>query len=508
MLEEVAATHRGPIAPANWEHNDKRRLIRIVPPVPGLWTCFIHTNCVCNEIVSATNRVLGVVPLPTAGGLRDIRVEMKRLAAICGHLVPWDLERVLASFTGARYRNYAEAYESFSRVPLNADDARIDSFVKAEKTNPLAKTNPDPRMIQARSRRYNLQIAKYLRPVEHFIYNLPAKSGLRSVAKGLNQLQRAALFLEKWGRFKRPVCFSLDCSRWDKHVSMDVLRVEHAFYRRVLPGYPEFDRLLSWQEVNKCRTSGGVRYEVWGGRMSGDINTALGNCLLMVIMANAAIRRLGIEAEILDDGDDCLLIVEEENFDLCQAELPGLYLSYGQTLKIENIARDIHDVVFCQSHIVHNGLHFLFSRNWRKVLSQSCCGTRHWNVPTMVRPMMGLIGRCELALNAGIPILQAFSEALIRMSRGKEAPMVNLDSGLAYRIRIEQEQVQSSRAITTIARYAFERTYGVPIWEQEAIEQLLANWELDDECAIDVPPEWSADWTDTRSLAVMIPEIY
>lgn len=505
--------HVGPTPPPGWEHNSKRHIIRIVPPIPGLWACGVHSPCVCNELVSATNRVLGVVPLPTDHGLRILHAEAVRLARGFGHLEPWTLERVRDSFRGKRARRYFEAYDSLTVNPLSPSDGRINSFVKAEKFNPDVKVNPDPRMIQARSPRYNLVIAKYLRPVEHCIYNISSR-GLRQVAKGLNQRQRGQLIVDKFSRFHRPVCFSVDCSRWDKHVSIGVLRIEHGFYRRLLPNHPELDRVLSWQEDNHCRTSNGVKYTVAGGRMSGDINTALGNCLLMVLMVRAALREMHVKHyDLLDDGDDCLVFVEEEDFPLLERELHNIFLQFGQDLKIENIARDWSQVVFCQSRVVHDGLDYIMVRDWKKVISQSTCGTKYWNDPNLVRPMMRLLGDCELALSSGIPILQAYAEALRRIGGHSSAKAVNLDPGVAYRVGLEgdfDEVISCARArpVTRYAREVFEKVFSVPLWEQEAIEEILANWDLDSTISLDLPSEWDHRWEDCRSVHVVLPEVY
>lgn len=483
--------------------------MRIVPPVPGLWQCFTHTGCVCNELVSATNRVLGVTPLPTPGGLKRLRTESKRLASICGTLVPWTADQVLNSFRGARRARYEQAAKSLLVKPLDSNDARINSFVKAEKFDPSAKVNPDPRMIQARDPRYNLRIAQYLRPVEHFIYNLQGPNGMRCVAKGLNQKDRAELFLKKWERFSNPVCFSIDCSRWDKHVSSEVLRIEHQFYRMCLPQSPELEMLLNWQQLNRCRTAGGVKYTVYGGRMSGDINTALGNCLLMVLMVRTAMRELFCKYDLFDDGDDCLVIVERDDFQIVKDRLADQFLEFGQALKIENVAYRPWDVIFCQAKLVYNGLHWLFARDWRKVLSQSCCGTKHWNEPVKVRPMLGLIGSCELALSAGVPVLQSFALACQRMSGGRCAAFNAADPGLAYRVQLEGLTLDAkARPITQDARMSFELAFGVPVWEQEAIESILERWTLDTEVSDEYPLEWTADWTDFRSTEVLSPSTY
>jgi len=398
--------------------------------------------------------------------------------------------------------------------PISPADGRVQAFVKAEKFDPTVKVNPDPRMIQSRSPRYNLVIAKYLRPVEHVIYNLLDDDGDRVVAKGMNQAARADAILSAFARFSKAVCFSLDCSRWDKHVKSTILNVEHGFYRALVGVHPEFDRLLSWQLVNRCRTSGGVKYVVTGGRMSGDVNTALGNCLLMVLMCRAAMRRLGVYYKLLNDGDDVLVFVEHSEFDRVSGSIAKIFLEFGQELKIENVASLPSDVVFCQSKLVHNGEHYVMVRDWRKVLSQACCGTKNWNVPSYVRPMMGLVGTCELALNVGIPVLQAYAVALIRCSRGLLANFGDADAGLVARLRAEfGEGLEAAckikaRPITDTARAAFTAAFGLCEWEQVAIEDILSKWDIDTTIATTVPGEWDSSWLDCRSLLVHLPEIY
>jgi len=489
----------------------KRHLVRLVPPIPGLWLTYTHRNCVCNDLISASNRVVGEVPLPTPAGIAMLRYERRRLADKYSGLIPLGLEETVQTFRGAKRRIYQMAYESLQTTPLWRKDGNIKAFVKAEKFDPEDKENPDPRMIQARSPRYNLVMASYLRKIEHLVYNL-TKNGQRIVAKGLNAYDRAKLLEEKFASFKDPVCFSVDCSRWDKHVSLEVLQQEHAFYKSFYPDDPLLAEMLSWQQKNHCVTNNGVRYKVVGGRMSGDINTALGNVLLMVLMVMAAMRKLGItNYQIMNDGDDCLIIMERKDFAKVRKHLVSIFLEFGQELKIENISYDIHDVVFCQSKYTYTGTGYAMCRNWRKVLSQTCAGTKHWNDPHMVRPMMGLIGDCEVAMASGVPILQAYGQALQRNSRGLRAKITHMDSSYAYRVGLnigEDIPTLPGLPISPMARLEFERTWGVPEWEQLRIEEILSTWTVDTVVAYDVPVELDSTWLPWYDPNVQIPAIY
>lgn len=475
------------------QHN-KRRLVRIVPPIAGLWHCYTHNSCVCNDVIAARNRVVGVVPLPTVSGVEGVRKALLQLWPY-RTLGPLSLDQALATFKGNKHALYQRAYDSLQYDPLRKRDSRISAFVKAEKFNATDKINPDPRMIQARDPRYNLHLARFLRPLEHCVYGLRSH-GLPVIAKCLNPKQRAQLIHDKWMLFKRPVCFSLDCSRWDKHVSLPMLQVEHEFYMKWFPNDVELRRLLQWQQVNRCRTSNGVKYVVKGGRMSGDMNTALGNCILATGMVTDAMNSLACHYEIIDDGDDCLVLIEEDDFERVAAFLPGRFLEYGQELKIENIARHLQDVIFCQCKLTLGSEGWTMARNWKKVLSQSCCGTKHWNDPNMVPAMLGLLGDCENAIHRGVPIIQVFATRLRELSGGARARMVHMDSSYQYRIGsfgLSDILTLEPAPISEESRYEFERTWGTPIWEQLAVEEHLRRWEPQGDM-MDVPVELDHTW--------------
>jgi hypothetical protein len=455
----------------------RRRLVRIVPPIYGTWHCYTHTNCLCNDTVACVNRVLGVVPLPTVKGVRAVRAAILRLwpPIACS---PLTLEEALKTFTRIP-KVYQRAYDSLLVEPLSRKDAGIKAFVKAERFDPEGTENPDPRLIQARDPRYNLNLAKYLRGLEERIYGLQ-KHGLPVVAKCRNPFQRASIILRKWNMLADPVFVSLDSSRWDKHISIEMLKVEHDFYMAHYCGDPDLALLLKWQLVNKCRTSNGLRYTVHGGRMSGDMNTACGNVVLACGMVFAAMEELRIRKfEVFDDGDDIGLMIERSDLARVKARLPGIFKNYGQELKIENVAHDIHDIVFCQAKPTWNGEEYTMARNWKKVLSQSCCGTKHWNDHRLVRPMFGLLGDCEMAQHHGIPILQAFAARLRELSGGERSLLSHLDSSYQYRIGNYKLENLFSAAETTIthrSRLEFQLSWGVTPSEQLAIEDHIAQW--------------------------------
>lgn len=517
-LEEVAAPDQGPCPHPRMGHESRRHLIRMVPPVPGLWLCYTHADCECNQIVSCYNRVLGRTPEPTALGLRALRKAARAVFSRLGQTEVWSGEQVVFSFKDKRRARYQQALDSLRERAFDfVEDSKVKAFIKSEKFNPLDKKNPDPRMIQARGLRYNVELARYLRPIEHRIYKIRSHRGYRLIAKGMNQQERAFEIKKIYESFARPVVFSMDASRWDKHVHRDVLRVEHEVYKGFCSD-PHFMRLLRCQLRNHCSTRGGVRWVSEGRRMSGDMNTALGNCTLMVSMCFAAQEMTGIPFEIFDDGDDCLLFAEERFADRLRKELPEVYLHFGQELKLENEARALEDVVFCQAKPVKTSQGWRMVRNWRKVLSHSTSGVKHWNNPRLVRPMCNAVGMCELALNPGVPILQEYALALIRLGRGERLRWLDVDSGLLLRVKhelhVSEERIEQvllsvrPSPVTNESRESFAAAWGICPSEQQMVERILRNWDIDNTVSLDLPLELDAGWEDWSLPDVQLPSTY
>lgn len=426
---------------------------------------------------------------------------------------PLTEEQFLATYAGPKRSRYERAFRSLEQWPLERRDGYVSAFVKAEKMDPGAKKNPDPRMIQCRNARYNVVVGRYMKVIEKKLYDLTSPLGTRLVAKGLNSRDRGEMLASKLEAFNRPVIYSIDGSRWDKHIDHRVLDVEHSFYKHLVHD-PEFARALSWQRTNKTRTSGGVRYVSRGKRMSGDMNTALGNCLLMCLMVRDAMRRLGLNKwDCFDDGDDCLIIVESsEEWRL--RGLSGVFLDYGQEIKLENRSTAIEGVVFCQSRPIRVGGKWRFVRDWRKCLSSDTSGVKHWGDGNMVAPaMMTTIGTANLAMYAGVPILQAHALACIRNGNGKmRTDLVELHE-CVQRYKTElgpdwQNRLPVAQRVDPEARETFERAFGVSPDEQLAIEAILDSWKIDDYTPVVYQhPEWDSQWVDNTHLDNLAPEI-
>lgn len=428
----------------------------------------------------------------------------------------WSYERVLDSFKDKRRKTYERAYANLRITGPHPAHFRLKAFIKAEKTDPNKKINPDPRVIQARSPEANLAVARWLRPLEHLVYRLLDEHGLPVFAKRAGVFERARVIRAKWDAIGPDCCcVSFDMSRFDQHHSFQHLLLEHWFYREKCPD-PEFAELLKNQLVNRGSTRSGLRYQLKGGRMSGDMNTALGNCLMMYGMVTAVLRQLISRWAIYDDGDDCLVFLPHGDLGRLQGSAVALFHQMGHIAKLENVANSIPQIMFCQSHPSVGADGPVMVRDPHKVLSQGAAGCRHWNNPRLIGPMCLAVGSCELALNRGIPIIQSYALALKRIGRGHNVLRgLDVDPGLRIRLkqslRLDDEQLGAvydclPAEVTQASRFAFQDAWNIDPWLQQAIERKLDSWNPSLQHLI-VDRELDDEWHQTLHPDVMLPEL-
>lgn len=484
-----------------------RRWVRLARvETRGTFLPFAHHDCSCNQIVALRNRVLGAVPQPSREGLSKLRKQARRLGHLLPRVVQDDWYVMPNMYAGGKRQRYMMATDRVLSRGLTQKDAQVKMFVKFEKLSP-AKVNPDPRAIQFRDAKYCVALARYLKPCEHPLYQMKGDGryfpASRFIGKGLSQAGRAELLVQKMRAFSAPCVVSLDASRFDQHVSREMLEIEHSVYLRMCPD-PEFQRLLSWQLDNRGVTSRGIRYHTRGKRMSGDMNTALGNCVLMTLMVSAFME--GQKYDMLDDGDDCLLIIEKEKLPWVQDHAPEVFLNFGMEIKVENISDTIEGVEWCQSHpIQYVPGKYKFVRHPFKVLSTAMGGVKYVDSDTARRKLLNTIGMAEMVLNLGVPVLQSFAQAMMRIASTTKAISLQETDPMYFRVARELKAMNlrqlcrlDPQPITDTARESFTRAFGITAEEQVEMEKFFDSWRPSLSGAQPLGPDYDvASWQPT-----------
>lgn len=451
--------------------------------LPGVCPPLRHATCKHNERVAIHNRVLKKVPQMTPAGYKMGQRVVRHLSQL--QLPLEDEETFLSRYSGAKRKRYAQALDENRVLGTPPWMGKITMFVKNESLDPRKKTNPDPRAIQFRDANYAAELASYLKPIEHLIYNtrLYGKNyGVgRVIGKGLNMGQRAKLIERKFNNLPNCVVVSIDAKRFDLHVNEQLLNLEHAYYLK-FNNDPRFRELLRMQLVNKARTRSGLRYTVKGGRMSGDMNTGLGNCVISLIMFKALVQKLQLPMDLLVDGDDALLFISRENLEKLESIIVPHYLEFGMEMAVEEVAYEMEQINWCQTRPVLVQGKWIMIRDPRRTLANVLV-SKKWQ-PHRQRDYMSAIALCEMSLNRGVPVLQTMSQALWRNGSGtpnildeerKEAVFGRVLNFHSWEQLVKRGM--DSQVVSMETRLSFERAFGITVQEQISWEQYLDQWQ-------------------------------
>jgi hypothetical protein len=321
-------------------------------------------------------------------------------------------------YNGRKQEIYKKAGESLVLRPVHPGDAICSTFVKAEKVNFSAKPDPAPRVIQPRSPRYNLEVGRYLKLFEkEILRGFRRAFGYNVVVKGLNASEVATCLRSNWDQFETPVAIGLDASRFDQHVSADMLRFEHSIYNEVFK-CPNLARLLEWQIDNRGIARVGehrVDYRVHGCRMSGDINTGMGNCMLMSLMVLSYLDQhmAGRPHRLANNGDDCVIFIEARDLDRLK-NIPDWFRELGFTIVTEAPVYEFEHVVFCQTQPVLTSTGWRMVRDPRTAPSKDATSLQAWETEEDVRVWCHAIGSCGLELTRGVPFWEAHYRSLLQ----------------------------------------------------------------------------------------------
>lgn len=453
----------------------KRRVMRqfICPagPVFGLHSADVSTlaRAICTRVLTYKGEPV-LQPLPGAWELPKFFAALKKRAVV---VTPYTYDEFLGCYDGRRRHVYEKAVESLLTKPVSHEDSKVRPFVKAEKINLTAKPDPDPRVISPRNPRYGAALGVYIKKLEPIILDKVNRVfGSRTVFKGMNAVVQAQTLRGKWEKFRNPVALGLDASRFDQHVSINALMFEQRCYNLFLRD-KNASALLRHQISNRATgfcEDGRVKYSVEGSRCSGDMNTGLGNCLIMCAMVYEFLALHAIKAELLNNGDDCVLILEQEDLHKLNG-LEAFFFEKGFRVVFEEPVREFEKIEFCQTHPVWANGRWIMARDPRVCLAKDVATIKTFTSKKSWNTLRNSVAHCGAALGEGMPVFQSFYQCLGRGAGNrvdgdsslKESGFGRLAAGLSWGLdRVAR--------ITEDARVSFWVAFGIHPDLQVAIE--------------------------------------
>lgn len=428
----------------------------------------LHTHTVKDELQTICNRHLMETPEPDVTSLawKYFRRRMCWLSRQVGRCRSASIAAVLKGKTGRRKKRFFRGIQELneSNNIVTKKDARIKEMQKLEMYEVDKIPIKEDRGIQFRSVKYNVALARELHNVEAKVIGLHIDD-YHPVMKGATPEERAVRIALGAKSFKKPLYLLADHKRFDAHVHLKLLKQEHAFYLRCRrSGY--LKKLLKMQRRNKGVSAGGIRYVTEGKRMSGDINTGLGNTVLNMCILFAWLDASGVKGKVYLDGDDSVIIIEEEDR-VKLLPLDDFMRNLGMVTEME-ATTDFFKVEFCQSRpVIVDGV-LRFVRNPHKILATVGQSAEKLDFPVGVANVRASC-LCELAMNGNCPVIGPYCRRLYEAC-GPGGAWFNAAQlwkaeqyGIKFELPPEKEPDDESR-------YSFYRAWGLDHGLQLAYE--------------------------------------
>jgi len=459
-----------------------------------------HSNTLINVERALAERVLlvpgklGLQPCPkplSQGYLFNVMqpfynlLRQRVLSSSSFPIPPVSSEDFVLAYSGAKKKRYQEACDSLLLSSATQKDAHIKSFVKVEKINFSAKIDPAPRIIQPRSFRYSAALGRHIKHLEKPLFKVIDEIyGGPTVLKGYDCIQSAKLLSDMWSQFENPVAIGLDASRFDQHCSVEMLKWEHQVWKLLGTDKENLGQLLSWQLNNSGVAyvqDGKVKYKVAGCRMSGDMNTSSGNCLIMCAMVFCYCKHLGIDKfRLANNGDDCSLIVERKHETRLVHQLPNWFLKLGYTMKIEKPVYEFEHISFCQTQPVFDGIGYRMVRDPRVAMAKDLCCLLNLDDTKVKTLWLNAMRHGGHALTTGIPCWQEFYTMFPNSDiteTKKETTLAGFRESGFYRM-IPKNKNQRGRHVTPESRYSFWLAFGITPDTQVMLEARFKSMNL------------------------------
>lgn len=267
--------------------------------------------------------------------------------------------------------------------------------------------------------------------------------------------------------FIEPVAICLDHSKFDGHYCKELLEIEAEFWRNLNNSHM-LKWLLEQQLVNHGRTHHGIKYEVIGGRMSGEYTTSDGNSLMNYAMLVTWLKHYGLDQHqfrVHVNGDDSVIIVDKQ-FSWLSRKL-RYFRHFNMETECDRVVDDFRLITYCQaSPIRGRELKWYMVKEPIRTLSRlRYCDEKFSKV--IGRYTRG-VGLCELAVNSGIPIMQSVAQWMISVG---DKPLGCVDKFPALNSGNDVEE----SVILPITRSDYEVAFGVSIEGQLDIEKHFAG---------------------------------
>jgi hypothetical protein len=219
--------------------------------------------------------------------------------------------------------------------------------------------------------------------------------------------------------------------------------------------------------------------------MSGDANTAAGNCIIVAAMlAEFGKTYYPNKFSFLADGDDSVFFYNGPDLD--DVVISNFFKRFGMTMKIEGRPNCIEEVDFCQARPVLVDGVWTMVRDYTKIFSKIGITAKTHDLNYRLKYLKALL-LGELSLGRGVPLIQTYVSRYLsvvdhlmkqRNIRGVAVEAVNSNYRLSSLVPGDWMSAKTLD-ISSETRQSFQKAFGVSRETQIGLEGEYSKMDFD-----------------------------
>jgi hypothetical protein len=199
-------------------------------------------------------------------------------------------------------------------------------------------------------------------------------------------------------------------------------------------------------------------------------------------------KRVEVQIELANNGDDCVIFMEEGDVSAFKEGLEDWFGLKGFRMDVEETVTEFEAVEFCQAHPIWNGMEYVMCRSLPTVLIKDSMCLVPANTPREIESWCAAVGMCGGSLSVGVPVMQSFYRCFRRCGQGR-----NPTKGLIQSIYKNSGQFERMgslsygvREIEARARCSFWIATGITPDVQLELEKYYDGYQLDVKCVTEM----------------------
>ncbi len=442
----------------------RRRMYRRLPlvSIPGYVPICWDTNDPRTFDVAFSKRLMRDLPEPDTNELENMKQFVRKW--VREHINPVEKLTVKDWIMGIKGINDKRRQELFDAYERNkgglppASECTVKAFVKTECYASFEKA---ARMICSRRDGFKVFAGPLFKALEEELYSLPYFVKHMTPQERMERVRNLPIF---------DYVFETDFTAFESSFTPEVMdAIEFELYRHAFQNYPEdLDFLLKvLGGKNSISTRNGVKATVDALRMSGEMNTSLGNGFANLMLFLYIVHKKGGRGDGIVEGDDGLFTTTVEL-------LPSDYSSLGFDIKIATVSSpgkaSFCGLTFAESgQIIRDPYRFMQKFGWTH--SYVDAG------PVIMHKLLRAKALSALYETPDCPIVGAMAQYALRATSHVD-PLFVYNYQNAH-IDFDNFVPPKTTCPSDDTRVLFSEKFGISPARQIAIEDAISNGDMD-----------------------------